>query len=93
MQIDFSTVVKEAEGFKRRLARMPESDAGFRDYAVLLTEARTLRIHTAEAALQLRDGTDRHLLLRLRQGAIEAERNVMSQLGRFRSRHAPGGTE
>ena len=93
MQVNFSTVLKEAEGFKRRLACAAENDVGFRDYAALLTGARSLRIHATEAALQLRDGTNRHLLLRLRQGAVESERTVTGQIDRFRSRRSPGGTE
>ncbi len=90
MRTNFSTVLKEAEGFTRRLARAGVKEIGFPDQAALLTQASALRIHATEAALGLADGTDRYLLLRLRDSAAETERGLEKRLGRSTPCPTPG---
>jgi hypothetical protein len=85
---NFYSVLRETEAFNRRW--LPRRKLSMREEAAMLTGASALRTHAIEAALRLREGRDRDLLLTVRDKADTLVKNSRRRLGGNHS--APGGT-
>jgi hypothetical protein len=73
-------ILPEYEAFGRRLKRACDQGTDFAEHMSLLTQAQHLKRLAMETAIRIHDGTDRYLLLRVRDTTAETEKILRQRL-------------